>query len=157
VLFGRTRPPDEAAYLKEPPAGPQIHAGRVLHMTARLRCEIFPRDLDRALRFYVDVLAFDVVRDERRSDSPYLALRRGDVRLGAAARDRVPGPDARRPPTGVELVLEVDDVDAEHDRVVSSGWTVSEPLTTRPWGLRDFRLSDPDGYYWRITSLGSGS
>jgi hypothetical protein len=26
-----------------------------------------------------------------------------------------------------------------------------EGLTSRPWGLRDFRLVDPDGYYWRVT------
>jgi uncharacterized glyoxalase superfamily protein PhnB len=28
---------------------------------------------------------------------------------------------------------------------------MTETLTARPWGLRDFRLLDPDGYYWRIT------
>jgi uncharacterized glyoxalase superfamily protein PhnB len=57
----------------------------------------------------------------------------------------------RRPPTGVELVLEVDDVDADHARVSAAGWPLAEPLTHRPWGLRDFRLVDPDGYYWRVT------
>jgi hypothetical protein len=28
---------------------------------------------------------------------------------------------------------------------------ISEPLQLRPWGLYDFRLTDPDGYYLRIT------
>jgi lactoylglutathione lyase len=122
---------------------------------AAFRCEIFPSDVDETLRFYVDVLAFDVVRDERRADPPYLALRRGDVRLGAAARPPVADPAARQPPTGVELVLEVDDVDAEHGRVAATGWPVLEAPTLRPWGLRDFRLLDPDGYFWRITEPGS--
>ncbi len=27
-----------------------------------------------------------------------------------------------------------------------------EPLLVRPWGLTDFRVADPDGYYLRITS-----
>jgi hypothetical protein len=27
-----------------------------------------------------------------------------------------------------------------------------EDVVTRPWGLRDCRLLDPDGYYWRITT-----
>jgi hypothetical protein len=27
-----------------------------------------------------------------------------------------------------------------------------EPMLDRPWGLRDFRMVDPDGYYLRITS-----
>lgn len=126
-------------------------------MTARLRCEIFPSDLDRTLRFYVDVLCFEVVRDQREAESPYLALERGDVRLGAARRPPVDAPDRRRPPTGVELVLEVDDVEAEQEHVASAGWEVSEPLRAQPWGLRDFRLEDPDGYYWRITETGSRS
>jgi lactoylglutathione lyase len=118
---------------------------------ARLRCEIFPSDLDRTLQFYVDVLGFEVVRDERQADAPYLALRRADVQLGAAVRGSIPDAEARRPPIGVELVLEVDDIDAEHDRISATAWPIAEGLAPRPWGLRDFRLVDPDGYYWRIT------
>jgi catechol 2,3-dioxygenase-like lactoylglutathione lyase family enzyme len=86
-------------------------------MPATLRCEIFPADLDATAAFYVDVLGFEIVRDERDREAPYLALRRGDVQLGAA----------RRP-------------------------TVAEDVTARPWGLRDFRLLDPDGWYWRLTT-----
>jgi lactoylglutathione lyase len=122
---------------------------------AAFRCEIFPSDVERTLRFYVDVLAFDVVRDERRAAPPYLAMCRGDVRLGAAARPPIADPAARLPPTGVELVLEVDDVGAEHARIAATGWPILEAQTLRPWGLRDFRLVDPDGYYWRITELRS--
>jgi lactoylglutathione lyase len=118
---------------------------------ATLRFEIFPSDLDRTLGFYVEVLDFDVVRDERDADPPYLAMLRGDVHVGAVGRPPVPEPGLRRPPVGVELVLEVDDLDAEHGRVSASGWPLAEDLTSRPWGLRDFRLLDPDGYYWRIT------
>ena len=47
---------------------------------------------------------------------------------------------------------EVDDVDAWHRRVFASGHPVFEPLQERPWGLRDFRIVDPDGYYLRVTS-----
>jgi lactoylglutathione lyase len=53
------------------------------------------------------------------------------------------------------LVLEVDDVSAERARVARSHWPAEEDLTPRPWGLTDFRLLDPDGYYWRITDTGS--
>ena len=121
-------------------------------MPESLRCELFPDDLDASAAFYVDVLGFAIVRDERSTDVPYVALRRGGVHVGLAAR---PAPDdgaSRRPPTGVELVLEVDDLDAAHARVVSRRWPVDEQLTDRPWGLRDFRLVDPHGYYWRVTT-----
>ena len=123
-------------------------------MPASLRCEIFPADLDATLAFYVDVLGFGVVRDERHTAEPYLALRRGAVELGAAARPRVADPQARRPPIGVELVLEVDDLDADRARVAAAGRPVTEDITARPWGLRDFRMLDPDGYYWRVTTRG---
>jgi uncharacterized glyoxalase superfamily protein PhnB len=53
---------------------------------------------------------------------------------------------------GVELVLEVDDLDGYHARILASEYEISELLRERPWGLRDFRVVDPDGYYLRITS-----
>lgn len=118
-----------------------------------LRIEIFPDDLDAAVAFYRDVLRFELVRDDRPGGDPYVALRRGRVRVGAAER-RAGDAAARRPPAGVELVLEVDDVDEEFDHVARSGWPIDEGMTQRPWGLTDFRLLDPSGYYWRITGTG---
>jgi predicted enzyme related to lactoylglutathione lyase len=119
-------------------------------MGAKLRCEIFPSDLDATADFYVRVLEFSLVRDERDAGQPYLALNRDDVQIGAAARPEMNrGP--RRPPVGVELVIEVDDLDQCHNQVLDAGWPVDEPITRQPWGLRDFRLTDPSGYYLRLT------
>lgn len=115
-----------------------------------LRIEIFPDDLALAASFYSEVLEFDVVRDERAEPSPYLALQRGDVHVGAAERSEI-DPRPRRPPVGVELVLEVKDLAAERRRVGETGWPIEEDVRSRPWGLDDFRLLDPFGYYLRIT------
>jgi lactoylglutathione lyase len=121
-------------------------------MDMTLRFEIFPRDLDAAVDFYVRVLGFRVSKDQRADREAYVALQRGSVRVGVLRRD-VPGARAdRRPPTGVELVLEVDDVAAERDWVVAAGWPLEEDLQHRRWGLTDFRICDPAGYYLRITS-----
>jgi lactoylglutathione lyase len=119
---------------------------------ASVRCEIFPADLDIAVRFYTEVLGFDLVRDDRDTDPGYVALARGTVQPGAAARPPVDDPAARHPPTGVELVIEVEDLDADRARVAAHGWPVAEDITDRPWELRDFRVLDPDGYYWRLSS-----
>lgn len=127
-------------------------AGHAVSVSATLRCEVFPADLDATVSFYVDVLGFELVGDQRGGESPYVALRRDQVLIGAAARPAVPDREQRRPPVGVELVLEVDELDVERARVSAAGWPVAEDSTTRPWGLRDFRLLDPDGYYWRITA-----
>lgn len=53
---------------------------------------------------------------------------------------------------GVEVVLMVADVEAYYRKVEELA-TVISPLRLRPWGLKDFRVADPFGYYLRITSL----
>ncbi|MFN8074819.1 MAG: VOC family protein [Kineosporiaceae bacterium] len=117
-----------------------------------LRIEIFPADVAVTVAFYTGVLGFTVDRDDRPALA-YVALRRGAVLVGAAQRPAADAvPSQRRPPTGVELVLEVDDVRAERDRIVAAGWPLDDDLSVRPWGLVDVRLLDPDGYYWRLTS-----
>ncbi|MGL5851248.1 MAG: VOC family protein [Phycicoccus sp.] len=119
-------------------------------MGATFRCEIFPSDLDATADFYVRVLGFEVVRDERHADQPYLALARDDVQIGAAKRPEVDHAP-RRPPIGVELVIEVDDLDLSRERVRDADWPTVEDVTSRPWGLRDFRILDPSGHYLRLT------
>jgi lactoylglutathione lyase len=115
-----------------------------------LRIELFPADLDEVVTFYTYVLLFRIVKDERDAEWPYVALRRGTVQLGVAQRDDSVDLQSRRPPCGTEIVLEVGDVVAERDRVRLS-WHIFEDLTARPWGLTDFCILDPAGYYLRIT------
>lgn len=116
-----------------------------------MRFEIFPDDLDATVDFYMRVLHFRLTADRRSEPGAYVSLQRGSVRVGAARRTVPDARAARRPPAGVELVLEVDDVMAERDRVTAAGWPLEEDLKDRPWGLRDFRILDPAGYYLRIT------
>jgi lactoylglutathione lyase len=121
-----------------------------------LRIEIFTTDLDPVVAFYTEVLDFTLVRDERTAAVGYVALERDSVRIGAAYRPDPVDPAVRHPPTGIELVLEVDDLRAEHDRVVAAGWPIEEPLKDRPWGLTDFRIIDPAGHYLRLTNRSAG-
>lgn len=131
--------------------------GQHLVVEMTLRFEIFPADIDATVEFYRRVLLFSLVDDRRDEPEAYASLRRGSVRVGVlrstAPDDRPP----RMPPTGVEVVLEVDDVTAERDRVVAAGWPLVVDLQDRPWGLRDFRLLDPSGYYLRITDRAAPS
>ena len=64
-----------------------------------------------------------------------------------------PGPAA----WGVEIVVEVEDVDAAFAPAREAAVTHRaqiEPLAAGPWGQTDFRLIDPDGCYIRVTSTG---
>ena len=47
--------------------------------------------------------------------------------------------------TGVMLNFKVDDVDAEHARLVEAGLKVAMPLEDHPWGDRGFSVTDPIG------------
>jgi lactoylglutathione lyase len=116
-----------------------------------LRFEIFPDDLDVTVDFYTRVLRFRLTADRRGEPDAYVSLQRGSVCVGAVRKSVPDARSVRVPPAGVELVLEVDDVAGEHDRVVAAGWPLEEDLQDRPWGLTDFRILDPAGYYLRIT------
>lgn len=52
---------------------------------------------------------------------------------------------------GVELVILVEDVEAFYQEVKQFAKVV-EKLQLKPWGLKDFRIEDPYGFYLRITS-----
>ena len=128
-----------------------------LESEMELRLELFVEDMDAAIDFYTRVLRLELIRNE---PGYYASLRKGAVVLGLVPISKLPGEggyftrdiaDHRRG-LGVEIVLEVDNVDAVHGHVLFSGHLVFEPLQERPWGLRDFRIVDPDGYYLRLTS-----
>jgi lactoylglutathione lyase len=123
-------------------------------VTDRLRLELFVADVDRSVRYYRDVLGFvaDVTGDDG-----YVAVRRGDAVIGLGRADRLPDDHpvalvgGRPPGRGVEVVVEVDDVEATYRRAAGAGAAFASGLEPRPWGATDFRVLDPDGYYLRVT------
>ncbi|WP_431813403.1 VOC family protein [Kocuria sp. cx-455] len=46
---------------------------------------------------------------------------------------------------GLLVVFEVDDIDAEWDRLRSRNLTIPTPIETEPWGERYFQVLDPNG------------
>ena len=46
---------------------------------------------------------------------------------------------------GLLVVFEVDDVDAEYNRLAREGLTFTTPIETEPWGERYFQVTDPNG------------
>jgi lactoylglutathione lyase len=114
----------------------------------RLRLELFVDDLGRSVDFYRRALGFRLVRQ----DPGYASLCNGAVVLGLGPAAGLP----KRRGAGVEVVLEVDDLDAAYARVRRAGVRPVEAPRGRPWGLRDFRILDPDGYYLRVTDGKAG-
>lgn len=48
-------------------------------------------------------------------------------------------------PTGVRIFFWVRDVNALHAEVVRRGAVIAAPIGTRPYGVRDFTIRDPNG------------
>lgn len=118
--------------------------------------ELFVSDVDRSVAFY-ERLGFAVARrweDWVRLVHPGGAalVLQGDAH--AVAGPHYFTPDIGRFPrgTGVEIVVEVPELDALHALVTREGLGVVKGLVDRPWGARDFRIADPDGYFLRFTT-----
>lgn len=127
-----------------------------------VRFELFVDDVERSLAFYAAALGLQPPPGY--DPLGYVPASAGRLRIGFQRRSVLAAEHHFRPAhfagprgVGVEIVVEVDDVDAAfaraRDAAVTYGGQV-EPLAARPWGQTDFRLIDPDGYYIRVTSTG---
>ncbi len=56
----------------------------------------------------------------------------------------------RHPPLGTEIVLYKPDLEASRASLSAAGHSPSQ-IVLQPWGHRDFRVTDPDGYYIRVS------
>jgi lactoylglutathione lyase len=123
---------------------------------AWLRVELFVSELEPSVRFYQDVLGFE--RAARGLIGDYTVMRRGLAQIALQSHSHLGQKHPLKPRAGerfgvcVELVVEVDDLDAAFERARAK-WPIETTLGLRPWGRRDFRLLDPDGFYVRVTSL----
>ncbi len=105
-------------------------------------------DLDRALRFYTEVLGLSL--GHRSGD--YAQLATGTTRLALYTRDamaRTLGMDLKRPAQdapGFEIGFKVADVDAVFAELVEQGAARVTPPVNRFWGQRTAYIRDPDGH-----------
>jgi predicted enzyme related to lactoylglutathione lyase len=106
------------------------------------RCVLAVRDLERSTRYYVDVLGFS--KDP--IDAPgwsFLTRDRFRVMLGECVDERPAGELGNHSWYAYWNVEGVDDLYRE---LVANGAMVSSAPTDKPWGLREFGLSTPDGH-----------
>lgn len=119
---------------------------------------LFVNDMGKMIRFYRDVLGFEITEDEN-SPSVYLKKdgtlfllygRKDFEKMTGRSYEYVNGPNGH-----FELALYVDtfdEVDSEYQRVVKSGATPILPPTTEPWGQRTCYVADPEGNLIEIGS-----
>ena len=92
--------------------------------------------------------AFDFER-EMAADG-FVSLTRPDIDfnviyLRAGLPTFKPRERATRTADGLLIVLVVDDIDAEYERLTAAGTTIVTPIETEEWGERYFQVEDPNG------------
>ena len=118
-----------------------------------LSASLTVRDVHASLAWYRDALGFAVDREmQNEGKLRAVAMRAGSVRLllnqddGAKGLDRAKG-------EGFSLMLTTrQDVDAVAARVVAHGGQLLSEPADMPWGMRVFRVRDPDGFAFAVAS-----
>lgn len=98
-------------------------------------------DMDHAIRFYRDLLGFEVGFTNG-SPVSFAVLKQGDAELHLSAEPAKAG--------SFHAHLMVDDLDGVHERLQQGGATIRQPPKVQPWGLRDIVIADPDGNTFEI-------
>jgi len=122
----------------------------------KIRLELFTSNIENTIIFYQDVLGFKPLNS---SSNTYQPIQNGQVVLGIGLLDSLGNNHYFNSELsdlkfgyGVEIVLEVDNIQLTYNKVKKANIEIESELKKRPWGLKDFRLVDPNGYYIRITS-----
>jgi len=118
-----------------------------------LQASLTVKDIDKSLTWWHEVMGFAIERrHERDGKLRAVALNAGDVRLlinqddGAKGWERVKGEGF-----SLQITTEQSIDDIARGIKARGGVLDSEPADM-PWGARVFRLRDPDGYKFTISS-----
>lgn len=121
-----------------------------------MRLELFTSDINKTVNFYQDVLGFKSLKS---NSSAYQPIQKGQVILGIGLLESLGSNHYFNSKKGdiqfgygVEIVLEVDDIQLVYNKVKEANIDIESELKKQPWGLTDFRITDPNGYYIRVTS-----
>ncbi len=108
---------------------------------------ITANDLLRSLAWYRDVVGFAVEdRWERDGKLAGVQLRAGSVVFMLGQDDWKKGRDRKKGEGFRFYVMATGDIDALAKAIVDRGGTLDQPPTDQEWGMRDFSLTDPDGF-----------
>ncbi len=112
---------------------------------------IYCKDVERAMRFYRDLMGFKLIEDFRYEGTPVYARLRAPGGDGTIALHQA-GPGASLVSDGVRLYFEVRELDEFCRKLMQKGFYITQMPRMMPWGWRHAYLNDPDGHeislYW---------
>jgi catechol 2,3-dioxygenase-like lactoylglutathione lyase family enzyme len=104
--------------------------------------DLASKRLEKTRAFYLNVLGFQVAMDMPINTGRIVTLISPDNPTAQVSLlSGRPSTSSQEP----NLTIEVEDVDAVHAKAVADVAQIIYPLTTEPWGVRRFYVSDPDG------------
>ena len=110
-------------------------------------------DLAKSLAWYENVLGCTVdQKHEREGKLVAVSLRAGAVRLLLGQDNGAKGWDRKKGEGFSVQITTAQDIDGIAARIKAAGGTLDDEPTTMPWGPRMFRLRDPDGFLYTISS-----
>lgn len=98
-------------------------------------------EMERALRFYRDILGF-IVSFTNGDPVSFAVINQGGTQLHLSVQPHQAGSS--------HVHIPVDDLDALYERLMQAGATVRQAPTLQEWGLRDIVIADPDGNTFEI-------
>lgn len=117
----------------------------------RLTPNLVVRDIERSIRFYCDVLDFELDKHvPEQAPFVFASVRGGGIEVFFNQLETVleEYPAFKGVPIGgtLTLYLVMQGVDELHNEVQQRGIPVLMPLETKFYGVREFAIADPDGY-----------
>lgn len=97
-------------------------------------------------KFYTEFLGLEVAMD---MDWIMTLISPGN---STAQISLIRAPATPPPQSQLSLSIEVADVDAAHAQAMARGIPIIYPLTTEPWGVRRFHVTDPNGVIINVMS-----
>jgi len=125
-------------------------AGTTSATVREAKFELFVTDVEEGIRFYT-TLGFVVAH---RKPDGYTTLDNAGTVVALS-----PLPSwlplrwlgfLRHPPLGTEIVFYTDELEALRSALEAAGYGPGA-ITLQSWGDRDFRITDPEGYYIRVS------
>ncbi len=110
----------------------------------RLWSGVITEKIQESKEFYIEVFGFEVIYD---SDW-FVLLKSGESQLGFMVPNHESQPSIFRNAfqgQGTWLAIDVEDVDAEYERIQALGIPIEVPIRDEAWGDRHFVVVDPNG------------
>jgi len=109
-------------------------------------------DLQKSLAWYRDVLGLEVQREMVRDGVVRaVAMTAGTVRFLLNQDDGAKGPNRPRGTCMSMNIITRQSVDAVAAHIKAHGGSLLSEPADMPWGMRVFRVADPDGYVFAVS------